>query len=97
MTEWEYKWVRPFELSPRIMDRYGEDGWEYVGLLGGDWAIFKRPNYRAMTRAEIEKMRRLLGVGPMHIKAIEGKPCDALGPEDVREIVSEEMDRWGMG
>ena len=42
-SAWEYKWVRPGELSPRIMDSLGKLGWEYVGCLGGDWAIFKRP------------------------------------------------------
>ena len=42
-TAWEYKWILPSELSPRIMNGLGKIGWEFVGTLGGDWAIFKRP------------------------------------------------------
>lgn len=40
---WEYKWVRPGDLTPALMNAFGSVGWEYVGLFGGDWAIFKRP------------------------------------------------------
>jgi hypothetical protein len=71
MTRWEYKWVKPFELSPRLMNNLGAEGWEYVGDLGGDWSVFKRP------------------AGPVkgYLVVYQGKPCDWLNAEDVRECV----------
>ena len=48
MTRWEYKWVKPVELSPRLMNELGTKGWELAGALGGDWCIFKRPLVRCL-------------------------------------------------
>ena len=42
MTKWEYKWVRAGEVSPRIMNELGGQGWEFIGELGGDWLVFKK-------------------------------------------------------
>ena len=41
-SAWEYKWILQGELSPRIMNNLGRIGWEFVGTLGGEWAIFKK-------------------------------------------------------
>jgi hypothetical protein len=65
MTKWKYKWVRPSELSPQIMDELGDDGWEFVGELGGDWTVFKRPDLWAMNMDHIDRVRRQIhGVRP---------------------------------
>ena len=67
MTRWEYKWIKPFELSPRLMNNLGADGWEYVGEIGGDWSIFKRP------------AGPVKGTLVVH----QGKPCDCLSADQV--------------
>jgi hypothetical protein len=66
LTKWEYKWVRPYELSPRIMDSLGGDGWEFVGeIMDESWAVFKRPK-----------------PANTYTITFEGKPCDNLKPEE---------------
>jgi hypothetical protein len=60
-NKWEYEWIRPGHLSPRKMNEMGADGWEYVGELGGDWAVFKRPVKPVTLVDEIRVVRAHFG------------------------------------
>lgn len=41
--KWEYNWQRPGFVDPEETEKLGQDGWEWAGMLGDDWVIFKRP------------------------------------------------------
>jgi hypothetical protein len=43
MTNWLYKWERPGDMTPELMDDLGRRGWELAGNIGDDWLVFKRP------------------------------------------------------
>lgn len=48
MQQWEYKveMITPVSCSKAELNKYGEDGWELVGMYkesGYTYAVFKRP------------------------------------------------------
>jgi len=82
MIQWKYRAVIiPSDAIEETLNAFGSQGWELV--------VFDSDG--GGTISAIFKKPNF-----NYVIEYQGKPCDCLGAEDVRDVIADELDAWGM-